>query len=68
MILQPADPLPGADYSVTVRVLVGDEEKEYTVPECLLTRTSASLKAACSTRWEEGQEWVIRLPDQDIAS
>jgi len=56
------------DYSLTVRVLVGDDEKEFIVRQCLLTRTFEFFKAACSKRWKEGQERVIRLPDQELST
>lgn len=56
------------DYSLTIRVLVGPKGKEFTVPECLLTSTSAFFRAACSEKWKEGQERLVRLPEHDVDS
>ena len=54
------------DYLKTIRVLVGAEEKEYIIPEYLLTSTSAFFKVAGSQKWKEGQDRTVRLPEQDL--
>lgn len=51
------------DYSKAIRILVGPEEKEYSVPECLLVEKSDFFRAACKKEWKEGLEHTVRLPE-----
>jgi len=53
----------GYDYNSTVKVLVGPEEQPFVVYKDLICASSKFFKAACSKRWTEGQEKLIRLPE-----
>jgi hypothetical protein len=48
-----------------VSVIVGPAEKCFTVHNGVLCTISKSFRVACSTRWKEGQDKVVRLPDVD---
>jgi len=56
------------DYSQMIRVLVDDEEKEYSVPETLLVEKSDFFKAACTKPWKEAEERTVRLRETDITT
>jgi hypothetical protein len=46
-----------------VTVLVGKEEKRFTLHQDAVCANSKFFKAACSKRWREGQERTVRLPE-----
>lgn len=48
-------------------VLVGPDEKQFTIPKVLLTRRSAFFKAALEGGFKEAKEKMIRLPEADVA-
>jgi hypothetical protein len=51
------------DYNSTISVLVGKEEKQFTVHKDSICAKSKFFKAACSERWIEGQKKLIKLPE-----
>jgi hypothetical protein len=51
------------DYDDTIAVLVGKGAKRFTVHKDIICAKSKFFRAACSSRWQEGQEKVIRLPE-----
>lgn len=50
------------NYNDTISVVVGSEERSFVVHKDVVCASSKFFKAACSTRWKEGQEKVVRLP------
>lgn len=56
------------DYNDTITVLVGDKEKRFTVHKDVICVKSKFFRAACSKRWREGQEKIVRLPEVRSAS
>jgi len=56
------------DYHDTITVLVGTAEKPFTVHREALCAKSRFFAAACSSRWTEGKEKVVRLSEQKAES
>ncbi|EME38678.1 hypothetical protein DOTSEDRAFT_57062 [Dothistroma septosporum NZE10] len=56
------------DYSShgLITVLVGPGEKSYSVHKTTVCTASEYFSAACSKKWAEGVQGVIKLPDFDI--
>jgi len=50
------------DYDDTILILVGEEEKRFTVHKDVICVKSKFFRVACSNRWQEGQKKVMRLP------
>jgi hypothetical protein len=50
-----------------VTVLVGEEEQRFILHQDVVCAKSKFFKAACSKRWREGQEQVVRLPEVKTA-
>lgn len=54
------------DYSDKfVSVIVGFEERKFVIHEATLRHQSTFFQSACSKRWKESHDRVIRLPDAD---
>jgi hypothetical protein len=51
------------DFNNTVAVLVGPEEQRFILHQDAVCDMSKFFKAACSKRWVEGQEKLVRLPE-----
>jgi hypothetical protein len=51
------------DFNNTVAVLVGPEEQRFLLHQDAVCDKSKFFKAACSKRWIEGQEKLVRLPE-----
>lgn len=51
------------DYDSLITVLVGAGEERFTVHKDVICVKSKFFRAACSDRWQEGQEKVVRLPE-----
>ncbi|KAK4609409.1 hypothetical protein CLAFUW4_14611 [Fulvia fulva] len=56
------------DYNSIISVLVGEDEEEFKVHKTTHCDRSPYFKAACSTRWQEGREGVVRLPDHKLST
>lgn len=52
------------DYSEVITVVVGKEGTKYIVHKASICAKSPFFAAACSKKWEEGQEGIVRLPTQ----
>lgn len=52
-----------ADFENTITVLVGSEEKRFMLHQDAVCAQSKFFQAACSNKWREGQEKVVRLPE-----
>jgi hypothetical protein len=46
-----------------VSILTGEEEQQFTVHKDSICAKSKFFKAACSERWIEGKQKVVKLPD-----
>lgn len=46
-----------------ITVLVGREEQQFILYQDVVCAKSKFFKAACSKKWREGQEKVVRLPE-----
>ena len=53
------------DFDNMVTVLVGKEEKRFTLHQDAVCAKSKFFQAACSKEWLEGQERVVRLPETE---
>ena len=53
------------EFDNIITVLVGEEEKRFIIHQDAACAKSKFFKAACSTRWLEGQEKIVRLRDVD---
>ncbi|KAK5717200.1 hypothetical protein LTR15_009089 [Elasticomyces elasticus] len=53
------------DYTDIITVLVGTEQCRFIVHKDALTIKSPFFNAACGREWIEGQEKIVRLPEQD---
>lgn len=62
LLLPHTDALLSYNYNDTISVLVGPEERSFVAHKDVICASSKFFKAACSTRWTEGQEKVVRLP------
>ena len=51
------------DFDNMVTVLVGKEEKRFTLQQDAVCAKSKFFRAACSKEWLEGHERVVRLPE-----
>lgn len=51
------------DYDSTIQVRVDADERSFVIHTDVACNKSKFFRAACSTRWREGQEKVIRLPE-----
>jgi len=51
------------DYDSTITVFVGAGEKRFTVHRDVICVKSKFFRAACSDRWLEGQQKIVRLPE-----
>jgi hypothetical protein len=51
------------DYSNLIKVLVGANELRYTIHKDIVCAKSKFFRAACSSRWREGEEKTVRLPE-----
>ena len=51
-----------------VTVLVGKEEKRFTLHQDAICAKSKFFKAACSKKWLEGQERTVRLPKTEVTT
>ncbi|KAK5117443.1 hypothetical protein LTR85_008828 [Meristemomyces frigidus] len=60
---EPAAKRSKPGYADTVTVLVGPEEKSFTVHKDNLCARSRFFQAACAQVWKEGAEKVFRLPE-----
>lgn len=49
------------DHNDTITVIVGEEEKHFTVHKDTICVKSKFFRAACSDHWLEGQQKVVRL-------
>lgn len=58
-----ADVCNRLDFSNEITVLVGAEEKRFNLQADFLTRRSKFFEAACTQRFQEGLEKLIRLPE-----
>lgn len=56
------------DFDNMVTVLVGKEEKRFTLHQDAVCAKSKFFKAACSKEWLEGQERVVRLPETQVTT
>lgn len=52
------------DYSEVITVLVGQEEKSFTVHKAIICAKSQFFATACSQQWQEGRSGVVRLSSQ----
>lgn len=52
------------DLSEEMTVLVGEEEKRFTVPKSFLTKTSDFFYACCNGEWKESKTKTVKLPEQ----
>lgn len=52
------------DYSEVITVLIGKSEKKFIVHKATICSKSPFFAAACSGKWAEGQEGIVRLPGQ----
>jgi len=50
------------DFDTIIVILVGPEEQPFTLHQDLVCAKSKFFQAACSKRWIEGQEKLVRLP------
>lgn len=53
------------EFDNIITVLVGEEEKRFIIHQDAVCAKSKFFQAACSTRWLEGQERIVRLRDVD---
>jgi hypothetical protein len=51
------------DYDNVIVVLVGPKEHRFIAHKDVICADSKFFKAACSDRWREGQEKIVRLPE-----
>jgi hypothetical protein len=51
------------DQETIVAVLIGPDERRFAVHKDVICAKSGFFRAACSTRWREGLERLIRLPE-----
>jgi hypothetical protein len=51
------------NYDDIITVLVGSEEHRFRVHKDVICAKSKFFRAACSDRWLEGQEKIVRLPE-----
>lgn len=49
-------------------MLVGEEEKRFVLHKAIVTTKSAFFRAACSGRFKESTDKIVRLPESDVAS
>jgi hypothetical protein len=56
------------EFDNIVTVLVGAEEKRFILHQDLVCAKSKFFKVACSNRWREGQERIVRLPEAEAAT
>lgn len=56
------------DFDNLVTVLVSSDEQRFTLHQDAVCAKSKFFKAACSKRWREGQEKVVRLPEVEAAT
>jgi hypothetical protein len=54
------------DFDVIIIVLVGPEECRFSLHKIKLCSKSKFFRAACSERWIEGQEKLVRLPEVKV--
>lgn len=54
------------DFDNTITVLVGSEEKRFILHQDVVCAKSKFFTAACSRKWREGQEKLVRLPEIHI--
>jgi hypothetical protein len=50
------------DYNDIITILVGPEEHTFRAHKDVICAKSRFFRAACSDRWREGREKVVRLP------
>ncbi|SMR62074.1 unnamed protein product [Zymoseptoria tritici ST99CH_1E4] len=62
-IQPPEQPVKKSVYANTIDVLVGADGQHFVVHENYICRKSAFFKAACSKKWVEGRDRVVRLPE-----
>lgn len=55
--------LASYDYNKTITILVGPKERSFVGHQDILCASSKFFRAACSKRWLEGQEKMLRLPE-----
>ena len=48
-----------------IEVLVGPHQTSLAAHQSVLSASSAYFASACSARWEEGREGVVKLPEVD---
>lgn len=53
------------EFDNIITVLVGAEERHFTLHQDLVCNSSKFFRAACSETWLEGQEKLVRLPETD---
>lgn len=51
------------DFNNMITVLVGREEEQFILYQDVVCAKSKFFKAACSKKWREGREKVVRLPE-----
>lgn len=56
------------DYDNMVTVLVGKEEKRFTLHQDAVCAKSKFFKAACHKQWLEWQKRIVRLPEVEAAT
>ncbi|KAK4543441.1 hypothetical protein LTR36_005584 [Oleoguttula mirabilis] len=52
-----------SDYSDTITVLAGTEERSFTVHKDNVCARSRFFRAGCSKDWKEGKDKIFRIPD-----
>jgi hypothetical protein len=56
------------DFDDVILVLIGPEQRRFTLHKLKLCSKSKFFRAACSEHWEEGLQKLIRLPDVKVES
>lgn len=56
------------EYDNMITVLAGKEEKRFILHQTAVCAKSKFFKAACSKKWREGQERIVRLPEAGVAT
>lgn len=51
------------DFNNIITVLVGREEQQFILYQDVVCAKSKFFRAACSKKWREGQEKIVRLPE-----